>query len=353
MKIIEVTHSFFPFSVGGREEYVFILAKGLSKKHIVKIYTTSESFKIFKKTMGKIEVVYLPCLKFKMRYSFYRIPFFLFNFLMKENFDIIHAHDFFHFTTLVSAIVARIKKKPLVVTEHGYYVASLTQRIFTWIYSKIFVRFIRNTAKKILVTSNYMKKEIMEKWGVDKRKILIVHPGIDVRAFKSRKAKGYILFIGRIVREKGLHLLIKALDKEKLIVVGPIGEEKYFENLKKLAKNKNVVFKGKVSKNTLIDLLSECNFVVIPSIYEPFGLVALEALASGKPVIAAKVGGLREILNEKVGLFFQKCNVKDLKKKIKEMKKKRFKTKKIKEIARNFDHKKFSSEIEKIYLSLI
>jgi len=353
MKIIEVTHSFFPFSVGGRQEYVMNLVNSLSSKHKIKIYTTSDSFRFYKKKIRNAEVFYFPCIKFRVGHSFYRIPFLFFQFLMREDFDIIHAHDFLHFTSLIAAFVSRLRQKPLVITEHGYYASGSFMKFLTFLYKKVFVSFIANSAKKVIVASHFMKEEVSKKFGIPKNKIEVIYPGIDVDQFKLGRSQGYILFIGRIVKEKGLHLLINAISNEKLVVVGPVEEREYFEKVRKASKGKNVVFKGKVKKEVLKSILSKSDFVVIPSLYEPFGIVAVEALASGKPVLASATGGLKEIINKKVGMFFEPGNSQDLRNKIDEMGKKKFNTKKLLTYAKKFDLKKFANKMEKIYRSII
>lgn len=135
-----------------------------------------------------------------------------------------------------------------------------------------------------------------------------IHNGVDVARFQDSAAyshaRPYILAFGRLTYKKGFDMLIDALAKVgtaslnvDLILAGA-GEEA--ESLKRQARNlglaDRVHFFGRATPEQVIHLLNGCRFVVIPSREEPFGIVALEALAAGKPVLATRVGGLPEFI---------------------------------------------------------
>lgn len=171
-----------------------------------------------------------------------------------------------------------------------------------------------NGAKKIIADSAKVKKEITEFYGVKENKITVIPDGIDLKEFnpkisgkKARKKLGLnknkvILFLGRIVPQKGLQYLIEALPEviekfpsTKLLVVGNNTTEPYSETVMKLFKKnelgKRVVFTGFVEREMIPELIAVSNVVVVPSTYEPFGLINLEAMAMKKPLITTNVAG--------------------------------------------------------------
>ncbi|UCH89383.1 MAG: glycosyltransferase family 4 protein [Thermoplasmata archaeon] len=142
-----------------------------------------------------------------------------------------------------------------------------------------------------------------------------------------------ILFVGRVIEEKGIMPLIKSINIVKydvpdvlLIIIGPHSygekEKKYFENLvsyiKKNKLNDNIVFSGPTSEDILMKSYAISTMLLVPSIWEePSGIVPIEAMATGKPVIATRVGGLKyRIIDGKTGFLVEKNNPKELAEKI-------------------------------------
>jgi len=121
-----------------------------------------------------------------------------------------------------------------------------------------------------------------------------------------------LLYLGRVVPKKGLHILLRALslvNDAELVIAGPY-EKRYFEKLQKLvAKLKledRVSFKGKVTEEEKIDLMSNCSVLVCPTLADYHPIVLLEAQALGVPVIATKVGAIPEIvINDETGLLVE------------------------------------------------
>jgi len=129
-----------------------------------------------------------------------------------------------------------------------------------------------------------------------------------------------------MVKAKGVHVLIKALAKIKkacnkefiAIFIGDGEHKAYFETLARFL-NINADFLGKVSEEILEEYYKEADLVVVPSLFpELFGLVILEAMSYGKPVIASRIGGIPElVLHEETGFLFEPNNVDALAKYIK------------------------------------
>ncbi len=114
-----------------------------------------------------------------------------------------------------------------------------------------------------------------------------------------------LLFVGRMVSRKGLQYLLKAAKelkirevKFKLIIVGAGPDEGLYKSrIKELDLEQYTIFAGFVDDLTLKELYEASNVVTVPSINEPFGLVVLEAMFAGKPIVASKTGGIPEIID--------------------------------------------------------
>lgn len=194
---------------------------------------------------------------------------------------------------------------------------------------------LKNT-NAIIASTPQEVKNILDLYGVTGENIELIRAGVDERLFKPIKKteaieetgldfENTILFVGRITKAKGLRILIKALKKLKtefnkelklFIVGGDISgvmhseteskEKKYIKKLiKELDLSDDVIFLGPVERDKLPYYYSLADVCVVPSLYETFGLVAVEAMACGTPVIASKVGGLAHtVKNGYSGLHF-------------------------------------------------
>jgi glycogen(starch) synthase len=330
MRIIHVTHSFFPYSYGGRERMVLEWSKCVEKGNYVTILTSSDKLFSFEvKKFGNINVYYSPSLTISLLSSIYRVPFFVLFFLLEREFDICHVHDFHHFTTLLSTLACRIKRKPIVLSYHGIYKSNGILSILTKIYEVLFLKFIINSIRYVIVPSEFSKNEIINQFKVPKEKIIKIPNFISFgnlktrRNFKKRyKVDKYILAVGRFSKEKGFEYLLKSfrlvLEKRKdikLVVIG--GKRDYIRIIEKFANSlgilDNILILSNVSDEDVYSAFKYAKLVVIPSIYEPFGIVALEAMYFGKPIVAFKVGGLKEIVKNKVnGILVREKDVEAL-----------------------------------------
>ena len=128
-----------------------------------------------------------------------------------------------------------------------------------------------------------------------------------VISFLRKNRRTVLVAVGVLHERKGFHYLVKALGlmrqgkkKVKLLIIGEDGG--YAKELEQLTKllglEEHVILAGYLSSRKKIMAMKEADIVVIPSLIEPFGLVALEAMAIGKPIIATKVGGLKSILED-------------------------------------------------------
>ena len=371
MKIIHVTHSFFPYSYGGRERMVLEWCRCTSKRNDVTILTSSDRpFKFEIKMFEKINVYYLPSIAINLISSIYRIPPFALFFLLLKDFDVCHVHDFHHFTTLLSVLACKIKRKPIILSYHGINKFGSVVSLLTKIYEVLFLKFIVNSVKKVVVASEFSRREVIEKYGVPEKKVVKIPNFLNISKLKTTtnfkrkyRLKRYILAVGRFSKEKGFEYLLKSFkivsEKEKdvkLVIVG--GRRAYMKIISSMVEalglKDKVLLLSDISDNEIYSAFKGAEFVVIPSIYEPFGIVALEAMYFGKPVVAFRVGGLREIIKEGVnGILVKERDVEKLSEAImkvlsdERLKKKLGRNGKL--FIKNYDSKKFIDLINNFY----
>jgi len=201
----------------------------------------------------------------------------------------------------------------------------------------------------IVTNSETTRKRIKKFYGRDAK---IIYPPVEVN-FKSedglKKAEApYFLAIGRLSKYKNFDLLIKTFNKVKypLVIAGTGIEEK---RLKSIA-GSNIIFK-KVSDEEKNKLLDGCLGLINPVVDEDFGIVPVEAMAHGKPVLAHKSGGhLETIIEGETGLFFEKDNIDSLSEKLLDfeqmIKNNKFDHEKIKSHAQKYSKERFKKEFE-------
>jgi 1,4-alpha-glucan branching enzyme len=314
LKIALVTHTFFPSSVGGREKYVFYLAKNLAKKgHDVRVFTCSDRLKKLKEKKNGFETIYSKTIKIPSPGAKYRICFGMLRDLKKFDPDIIHAHDSRHYTTFLSYIYSKRSRKPMILTEHGFHSMRNVTNLLYFFYNKLVSRKIFRQAEKVIAVSDSLKKELV-RLGVPEKKIAVVHNAIDLQDYspkakqvlKSEFGKRMVFSAGRLIEEKGFQHLIRAVPcilkefpETMFLIAGP--DHYYRSHLEKLSKgmgvSEKVLLLGSICEDELRSFMKSADAIVIPSTYEPFGIIALEAMAFEKPIVASDVGGLSEIFS--------------------------------------------------------
>ncbi len=164
-----------------------------------------------------------------------------------------------------------------------------------------------NEADRITVCSGYLLRRLSEIAPSAAEKTKVIHNGIDLEQYRDsagfNHSRPYIFSCGRLVPKKGFDLLLQAFARVSvnrnvdLILAGDGEQKAALQNMAhELGIKNKVIFYGKAESSELLQLLNGSEFVVVPSRQEPFGLVALEAMAAGKYVAATRVGGLPEFL---------------------------------------------------------
>ncbi|RLF44328.1 MAG: glycosyltransferase family 1 protein [Thermoplasmata archaeon] len=252
-----------------------------------------------------------------------------------EDFDIVHAHHAFSRLSLLSLSIASKFNIPSILTTHT--VSFFPDYEYFWQFiSYVYPRYRLTISKanKIIAVSNAAKKFIS--YFTNKEAIVIPN-GVSIEKFKPR-ARSYarkkagvngspiILYVGRLVPKKGLDTLITSMKKivekyphAKLYIAGKGNLLPFLKTMTSiLGIEKNVEFLGFVEENVLFYLYNSADVFVLPSITgESFGIVLLEAMASGLPIVASNVGGIAEVLeNGEYGLLVEPGNSKELAKAI-------------------------------------
>jgi glycogen(starch) synthase len=233
------------------------------------------------------------------------------------DFDVVHSHDWL--VASVAEAVARGIARPWLVTVH----ATEYGRHQGWVQNHpqshihaVERRMVRR-ADHVITCSQYMRSHVANVFAVPERKVSAIQNGVDPRdlgpvcddlpGLRSRFARPHerlVLMVGRLVYEKGFHLaldalapIIRRLGAVRFVVAGTgTAESELKRQSRRLGLSGYGTFLGWAGDDMLHSLYRVAEVCIVPSIYEPFGLVALEAMASGCPCVVADTGGLREVV---------------------------------------------------------
>jgi glycogen(starch) synthase len=242
-------------------------------------------------------------------------------------FDLVHSHDWL--VAGAAERVARRTARPWIATVHATEYGRHQGWVDKYPQSHIHAaeRDMVRRADRVITCSRYMRSHVAEVFGIRAAKVTAMQNGIDPRdlqpvaddldALRERYAKPYerlVLLVGRLVYEKGFHLaldalapVLKTLGDVRFVVAGTgTAEAELRRQAWRLGLHRKGVFLGWVGDDMLHSLYRIADLCIVPSIYEPFGIVALEAMASGCLCVVADTGGLREVVPDDgtVGLRF-------------------------------------------------
>ncbi len=324
MKILHIVPIYFSIkevdsfqTLGGGERYPFELAKFQSKTEKndeVQILLFSSANRNFLVEGVKVTVVksirYLPF----FNNNFSPIPFSTKLYQLMNWADAIHGYHVKADTILLLTILSKFIGKPFFLTDLGGGGNLTLSKILN--YEKL--------ATAILCIS---------KFDCSFRKVrnkIVINGGVDIKKYKmSSKKENFVLYVGRILPHKGIDRLIKAVPRStKLVVAGRVFDTPYLNHLKSLSKNKKVLFIENPDDIKLTSLYRKASCFVLPSTHKDYlgnyrkkpellGLVVIEAMASGTPVIVSSAGSLPELVENNVnGYVFKDGDINDLSKKI-------------------------------------
>ena len=241
--------------------------------------------------------------------------------------ELVHSHDW-----LVAGAARKLARDagvPWLVTvhatEYGRHQGWVDKHPQSHIHA-VERRMVRG-ADRVITCSHYMRRHVADVFGMPASKVTAIANGIDpsdlqtvpdlprLRARYARPDERLILLVGRLVYEKGFHLaldalpgLVDRLGNVRFLIAGSgTAEAELKEQAERLGLMEHGSFVGWTGDDELHSLYRIADLCLVPSIYEPFGLVALEAMASGCPCIVADTGGLREVVpgGGRVGLRFR------------------------------------------------
>ena len=330
LTVMMLSWEFPPRIIGGISPHVYYLSKSLARNGI-KVYVVTCDFPEAPQheIVDGVEV---------FRIDSYKNPspdFATWVFLMNVNMqkeaaalvnsldgkvDVFHAHDWLVANAGIG--LKHVFRKPLLATMHSTEIGRRNGIHFDY------ERMIHETeawltyeAWRVICCSDYMVSHVKWAFGLPADKLVMVPNGVDAEAyakignddlsrFRSKFAlpeEKIILYVGRLVHEKGVHVLVNAVSKvlgkvnAKFIIVGNgYMKEQLSGIVKSMGFGHKVMFTGFVDDETLRKLQICADVSVVPSLFEPFGIVALEAMAARSPVVVSDTGGLSEIVEHDV-----------------------------------------------------
>jgi len=228
--------------------------------------------------------------------------------------DVVHAHTWY--VAFAGLLVRSLYRIPLVVTLHsleplrpwkadqlgsGYAVSSWAERAAV------------EDADRIIAVSTEMRGDILRHFRVDPSRVVVVGNGVDAESFRRTDRtdalsrydiqRPYVLFVGRISEQKGIfHLLDAAAelppDVELVLCASSPDTPALEERLRAAVRSRPRVrwINAMLPPDDVVQLYSHASLFVCPSVYEPFGIINLEAMACGTPVVATRVGGIPEVV---------------------------------------------------------
>ena len=228
--------------------------------------------------------------------------------------DIIHAHDWLVANSAIG--LKHIFRTPLVATIHSTEIGRrnglhtdyerMIHQTENW---------LSNESWRVICCSQYMSGQVRWAFGLPQDRVTVIPNGVDPNVYQKEFDRGkfrrefalpeekIVLFVGRLVHEKGVQTLVTALPKilsrvnAKAVIVGDGGiKESLMRQVANMHLAHKTKFTGFLDDETLRRLYQIADVCVVPSLYEPFGITALEAMAAKTPLVVSDTGGLSEIV---------------------------------------------------------
>ncbi|MBT7237949.1 glycosyltransferase family 4 protein [Candidatus Woesearchaeota archaeon] len=362
MNICLINPSFFPMH-GGAEQLTYDVAKQLSKDHKIIIATTQlegtkkaeyiDNLKVYRSKTSKI-----PFLSFILNQIYFHNM--LKKVIKKEKIDILHQ---FHLFNLGGAVILAKKNKKLITSLIGWDTYDPIRPVPKYLHK--YMAWIMNGSDKLITSSKHMYSSA-KKQGCKKEIKIIPHgvnsqkaKSIDIRKKYNIKKNDKIIFsLQRLHERKGLKYLILAASKIKYknikFIIGGKGPE--LNNLKKLTRKlkleDKIKFLGYIPEEDMINFYKKSDLFVLPSLYEGFGIVYIDALINGLPIVTTKCGGSEVMVNDSNGIMVKPKDSEQLANAIAKALNKKWNKDKIKKDAKKYKWENVIKEYHKVYNEL-
>lgn len=312
LKKIKIIHIITSLNFGGAERMLFDLGRRLKQDGLdIKVITVVGGGPLvsdFEREGIEVLVFYK-----KSKIGFGLVGQ-IYKYLRAEKPVIVHTHLFGGDTWgRLAAILARV---PIIVsTEHN------TNLDEGWFKRKI-KKFLSFFTNKIVAVSEAVRNYSINVDHINKNKMVVIPNGIEMERFAAIPERKYssppiIGVVGRLEKQKGHEYLFEALNLIKTIpwILWVVGDGSLKNRLERLAKDlslrERIIFLG--ARSNIPEILSEIDIFVLPSLWEGLGLAVLEAAAAGKPIVASRVGGIPEVIEDrKTGILVEPKNIKSL-----------------------------------------
>jgi len=332
LSVMMFTWEFPPRVIGGISPHVFFLSKSLAQSG-VKVYVVTCDFPgaPAHEVIDGVDVYRVD--SYKNPAPDFATWVYLMNLNMQKEaaaivnklgakIDVFHAHDWLVATAGIG--LKHVFRKPLLVTMHSTEIGrrdGLHTNTEKMIHET--EAWLTYEAWKVICCSDYMVSHVRWAFGLPEDKLVMIPNGVninvydkieaDLASFRAKFAlpeEKIVLYVGRLVYEKGIHVLINAVPKvlgkanAKFIIVGSgYMKEQLLNIVRSMSLEHKVLFVGFADDETLLRLQKCADVSVVPSLFEPFGIVALEAMAAKSPVVVSDTGGLSEIVKHDVTGF--------------------------------------------------
>ncbi len=329
-RILMIVSFFYP-SIGGAEQQVLLLSKGLIERgYSVSVLTRSykglDSFEMIQgiPVYRKIETL-------SMRKCFaitYMLSVLWFLYKKRNSYDVIHCHILHGFHSIVALFFKRFYKKRVIIKVAATGPLSDFASLKNIFLGKIILKIIRNADRIVTVCSQSKQEAIGE--GIPHSSVIQIPNGVDTHCFKpvlsDTKSRNNIIFVGRLDSMKGVDVLIEAFKKlwdeglhAHLDIVGDGPEKNSLQYMvEMMGINDGVSFYGEVQN--VMKFMQKADLFVLPSLSEGLSNVILEAMACGLPVVATRVGGNTDLIQDGInGILVDSLSQEQLKGAIKEL----------------------------------
>ena len=323
MRILIATWEFPPFKVGGIGSHCYDLSRTLaSMGHDVHILTYGDK-PVQEETEGvsvhRLPSTYAPDTISWSMFLSHQMEKKAIELHKEEKFDLIHAHDWM--TVPAGVGIKKLLKIPMVFTLHS------TEKGRSGVHDS-YSKMINDLewygtyeANQVITVGQDFYNEVKWLFNVPDNKIHYIRNGVDISRFDNSKTEidrsdyaadweKLVLFVGRLSYQKGVDYLLGSIPlvlsqhpEAKFVIAGGGALDYYKSMAHRIGIAHKTFFTGFVPEETLISLFKKADLTVAPSVYEPFGIVALESAAARTPTVGSYVGGLKEtIIHERTGL---------------------------------------------------